>query len=215
VDPLTKAVAYIVAGQGPDGGWMYAYDKSESDTSVSGWQMQALKAAQLTGLDLPGVSSSLDKALLNLRRVQGPQGGFGYRRQEDRYSLSGVGVYCTYFWTHQKDKTIRDGLHYIMDQTAKQYPVNYDSERANLYAWYYNTLACSTVGGSEWETWNRKFQDQIAKHQKLDGSWPPMKAKIGGGELQADLDEIGALYRTNLCILMLEVYYRYLSPVEP
>ena len=122
VDLLTKAVGYIVEGQGPDGGWMYAYDKTESDTSVSGWQIQALRAAHLSGLNIAGVDTALDKAMLNLKRVQGPKGGFGYRKAEDRYSLTGVGVLCTYVWKQDKDKTVRDGIQFMMDETRKSFP---------------------------------------------------------------------------------------------
>jgi hypothetical protein len=59
---LAQAVAHIVRGQGPGGGWMYGFDKTADDLSVSGWQIQALKAASLTGLKLPGVESALDKS---------------------------------------------------------------------------------------------------------------------------------------------------------
>jgi len=208
VDSLTKAIAYIVDGQGPDGGWMYAYDKSQIDTSVSGWQIQALKAAFLSGLNLNGVDTALDKAMLNLKRVQGPKGGFGYRNNQDKYSLTGVGVYCTYSWKQEKDKSVRDGIEFMMDETRKNFPVNYEGDKPNLYAWYYNTLACAAVGGPSWQTWNAMFRDQITRHQSRDGSWPVL-AKSAGGEIQADPEGIGPYYRTNLCILMLEVYYRY------
>jgi hypothetical protein len=210
---LKQAVGYIVQGQGPDGGWMYAYDKTESDTSVSGWQIQALKAAHLSGLNIDGVDASLDKAMLNLKRVQGPKGGFGYRKKEDRYSLTGVGVLCTYFWKQDKDKSVRDGIDFMMDETKKNFPVEYKNDKANLYAWYYNTQACLMVGGAAWNTWNRMFQDQIVKAQNPDGSWPPL-AKVGGGELQSDPEGAGPFYRTNLCILMLEVYYRYMPTTK-
>jgi rhamnogalacturonyl hydrolase YesR len=40
---LKLAVTHIVQGQAPDGGWNYRYSKEpNSDTSVSGWQIQAL-----------------------------------------------------------------------------------------------------------------------------------------------------------------------------
>jgi hypothetical protein len=214
VDLFKQAIGYIVAGQGPDGGWMYAYDKSESDTSVSGWQIQALKAAHLSGLNIEGVDAALDKAMLNLKRVQGPKGGFGYRKKEDRYSLTGVGVLCTYFWKQEKDSSVRSGIEFLMDETKKTYPVEYKHDKANLYAWYYNTQACLMVGGAAWNTWNRMFQEQIVKNQSADGSWPPMASKPGGGELQVDPEGAGPFYRTNLCILMLEVYYRYMPTTK-
>ena len=204
---LKQAIGFIVEGQGPDGGWMYAYDKSESDTSVSGWQIQALKAAHLSQLNIDGVDAALDKAMLNLKRVQGKNGGFGYRNAgSEKYSLTGVGVLCTYFWKQEKDAMVRDGIKYMLEKDKPE--VNYKGDKADLYAWYYNTQACLMVGGSAWSKWNRMFQDQISDSQSPDGSWPPC---LGGvGDLQKRPDGDGPYYRTTLCILMLEVYYRYM-----
>ncbi len=212
VPVLTQAIQYIVQGQGPDGGWMYGFDKSQSDTSVSGWQIQALKAAHLSQLNISGVDAALDKAMLNLKRVQGPKGGFGYRdAASERYSLTGVGVLCTYFWKQDKDELVRDGIKYILDKDQPE--VNYKGPKADLYAWYYNTQACLMVGGSAWSKWNRMFQDQITDSQSPDGSWPPTgNPKPHGPEIAPD--GAGPYYRTTLCILMLEVYYRYMPTTK-
>jgi len=211
---LTRAVGYIVDGQSPDGGWVYGYKKDgDGDTSVSGWQIQALKAAHLTGLNIPGVDQALDKSMLNLKRVVGPHGGFGYHGPEDRYGLTGVGVLCTYFWKQEKDESVRNGIEFILAQTDNEYPIQYQGEKANLYAWYYNTQACLMVGGAAWQKWNRLFQTEIVKAQSPDGSWPAMRGK-SPGDLQTDLTGSGPFYRTNLCILMLEVYYRYMPTTK-
>lgn len=209
---LKLAVTHIVQGQAPDGGWNYRYSKEpNSDTSVSGWQIQALKAAHLTGLGVPGVDEALDKAMLDLKRVQGPKGGFGYRKAEDRYSLTGVGVLCTYFWKQEKgDKVVKEGLEFMLSQSDKEFPVKYKHDKADLYAWYYNTQACLMYGGSAWTKWNRLFQDEIVEAQSQDGSWPPVAGQSPGGELQRKPDGAGPYYRTTLCILMLEVFYRYM-----
>ncbi|MEA3209607.1 MAG: hypothetical protein QOE70_2664 [Chthoniobacter sp.] len=205
---LRQAIKYVVDGQGPDGGWMYSYDKSQSDTSVSGWQIQALKAAHLSDLKIEGVDACLDKAMLNLKRVQGDKGGFGYRdAKSEKYSLTGVGVLCTYFWKQDKDELVRDGIKYMLDKDKPE--VDYKADTADLYAWYYNTQACLMVGGSAWSKWNRMFQDQICDNQSPEGSWPPIRGKaVHGGLDKPDGD--GPVYRTALCILMLEVYYRYM-----
>ena len=209
-DLFKKAIGYIVAGQGPDGGWMYAFDKSESDTSVSGWQIQALKAAHLSGLKIDGVDAALDKAMLNLKRVQASDGSFGYRKPAPgSYSLTGVGVLCTFFWKAEKDKSVREGIEFLIKKTEDDRPVDYRHETADLYAWYYNTQACLMYGGAAWTKWNSKFQDQLIKNQNPDGSWPPVAGKSPGGEAQRDPEGYGPVYRTTLCILMLEVYYRY------
>jgi hypothetical protein len=214
VDLFKKAVGYIVDGQSPDGGWVYGYTKEgDGDTSVTGWQIQALKAAHLTGLNIEGVDQALDKSMLDLQRVQGPKGGFGYRGPQDKYSLTGVGVLCTYFWKQTKNESVRNGIEYMMKETETRHPVQYQGETADLYAWYYNTQACLMVGGAAWTKWNSLFQTEITKAQDTDGSWPPMTAK-SLGELQSGPTGNGPLYRTNLCILMLEVFYRYMPSTK-
>ena len=84
VDGLVELIGYIVQGQGPGGGWMYSYDKTADDLSVSGWQIQALKAAHLSQLKISGVDQALDKAMSYIERVKGPKGGYGYRGPEDQ-----------------------------------------------------------------------------------------------------------------------------------
>jgi hypothetical protein len=208
---LKQAVGYIVTGQAPDGGWQYEYTKGpDSDTSVSGWQIQALKAAHLTGLGIPGVDETLDKAMLNLKRVQSENGNFGYRKKGDRDknpSLAGVGVLCTLFWKEAKDKVVKDGMEFLLQQVEREFPVKYKGDKADLYAWYYDTQACLMFGGSPWSKWNHLFQDEIADAQGPDGSWPPTGGK---GHKENEPGITSQTYRTTLCILMLEVFYRYM-----
>jgi hypothetical protein len=203
---LTQAVAHIVQGQGPGGGWMYSYNKTANDLSVSGWQIQALKAAYLTGLNLPGVEQSLDKVTRYLENVQGPKGGYGYRIAEDRYSLSGVGILSRLFWKGET-AVLRKGMMWIIEETEKNHPVKYRGESADLYAWYYHTQASLMFGGAAWTKWNRWFQDELCNAQSTDGSWPIPGAKGHGP--QGDPGRTGQVYRTTLCTLMLEVFYRY------
>jgi hypothetical protein len=208
-----------VDGQGPDGGWMYGFDKSQSDTSVTGWQIQALKIAHLSGINIAGVDAAMDKAMNNLKRVQNANGSFGYRKPEEgRYSLTGVGVLCTYFWKAEQSESVLKGLKFMMSN-LDQNPIEYKHNKADLYAWYYNTQAVFMVsggGGNDWKHWNSLFQNQLILNQTSDqgpnsGSWPPM-AHGGHGNLQTDAGGAGPYYRTTLAILMLEVYYRYAAP---
>jgi hypothetical protein len=203
-----QAIGYIVQGQGPGGGWMYSYDKTADDLSVSGWQIQALKAAHLSKLGIYGVDEALDKAMLMLEKFRGPKGGYGYRGPADTYSLSGVGILCQLFWKGEKG-ALKKGMEWVLDETEKNSPVKYQGPKADLYAWYYHTQACLMFGGSAWTKWNRWFQDEIVSAQASDGSWPPMAAN-SHGNLQGGKTMAPAVYRTTLCVLMLEVFYRYM-----
>ena len=207
---VTQAVDYIVKGQRPDGGWAYGYSLDPkfggSDTSVSGWQIQALKAAHLTGI--PGMAKTvqpvLDLAMKNMDRVYNPKdGSYGYRGPQGGYSLTGVGVLAKLFWLGRPDKTIRLGI-----KNMQSRDLAYDAATCSLYTWYYDTQACFQAQGGAWSWWNQRFQKQLTDNQSADGSWPPTGNGAGGIFNTADGD--GPLYRTTLCCLMLEVYYRYL-----
>jgi hypothetical protein len=202
---LSKAGGAIAEGQGSDGGWVYNYEKTiPSDTSLSGWQIQALKAVRTSGAKAPGISAALSRAMANLERVQAPSGAFGYRSVDDaRYSLTGVGVLGLQMGNRGKGRSAKQGLRFILEGPK----VEYAAKGADIYAWYYNTLACFNEGGDTWTKWNEMFQRPIREAQSADGSWPP----TGGGahDLNGD-DADGKVYRTALCTLMLEVFYRYL-----
>ena len=114
---------------------------------------------------------------------------------------------CTLFWKQEKDKSVNEEIKYMGSQLAAN-PVEYKHPTANLYAWYYNTQACLMFGEPAWSKWNGLFQNELIKNQAPDGSWPPM-TDGSHGNLQKDEAGAGPYYRTTLCILMLESYYRY------
>jgi hypothetical protein len=226
LEPLVReAIGYIVKGQRDDGGWTYKYDTTpdtptekeyKSDTSVSGWQIQALKAAHLTGI--PGIEDIvhpvLENAMKNIDRVFNAQDGtYGYRKANDLYNghgqrfhfLTGVGVLVKLFWLGRADRDIRAAL---KDIESKE--LSYTTPDCNLYAWYYDTQACFQAQGSAWDWWNARFQDMLTSQQSADGSWPPTGNAYEAGGFATNPAGDGPVYRTTLCCLMLEVFYRYL-----
>lgn len=200
------AVGKIVYGQSPDGGWSYGYSKGKGDTSVSGWQVQALKVAKLSGLGISGVEDALKKAAGNILRVRGSQGGFGYTDPgDDRPAMTAVGILVLQMVSQERGQVVRQALNLLNDR--KDAP-KLDYASANLYMWYYATQACFQHRGATWAKWNSQFQPEILKGQASDGSWNPTGGSLeAGGATTVD----GQIYRTSVCILMLEVYYRYLA----
>jgi hypothetical protein len=103
-------------------------------------------------------------------------------------------------------------MEWMLDETEKNKPVKYREPSADLYAWYYHTQACLMFGGTAWTKWNGWFQDEICDVQNPDGSWPiPGGGRVGP---QNSDNMTGAVYRTSLCILMLEVFYRYMPTTQ-
>jgi len=79
----------------------------------------------------------------------------------------------------------------------------------NLYFWYYGTLAMFRVGGEDWTRWNEAMKRTLLPAQARDGSWEPIDpyaryAKDSAGDKS---------YTSALCVLSLEVYYRYYLPL--
>ena len=208
-EALQKSISVIIQGQKADGGWDYGYSTGmtkPSDTSVSGWQIQALKVAKLTGLEFESINMTLDKAMENILRVRGPKGGFGYRDPQDKLSLSGVGVLALQMWEPKKYRSeITEGVNFIVN-TYNGY--NDPSDHFNKYGWYYHTQAAYQHGGSQWRDWNNIFQDTLLKKQSPEGYWMDWGHQGHGPD--ANTIE-GKIYTTTLCTLMLEIYYRYLQ----
>jgi hypothetical protein len=212
---LDMAARIIIDGQSPDGGWVYGFARSTpGDTSVSGWQIQALKAIHVSGLQIEGLEACLDKSLRNLLRVQKDNGTFGYRTADQgRWGLTGVGVLGFQLWKNPSHRAVRTGIDAILKRGAKE-PLTLDyGKDANLYGWYYNTLACFMRGGTAWNQWNHLMQDELINNQNKDGSWPAVGGQPQTGSLKyqgGGNSRDAVVYRTALCTLMLEVYYRYL-----
>jgi hypothetical protein len=216
---IRQAVDYIIKGQRRDGGWAYEYDISpddpkkfiKSDTSLSGWQIQALEAAHLTGLSgMDGIVPTFNNAMKNMDRVFNEKdGSFGYRKAGDLRSYNiavpngtGVGVLAKLLWLARPDRTARAGLNNI--QSGE---ISY-SANCSLSSWYYDTQACFQAQGSAWDWWDAHFQDLLTSKQAADGSWPQTGGNVFEGFFYPESNS--PIYRTTLCCLMLEVFYRYL-----
>jgi hypothetical protein len=199
-DLLKRAVGHIVAGQGPAGGWTYGFNKTDNNLAVSGWQIAALYTAHLTKLRLHGVDEALDRVERYLENEMSPSGVFRSSSPADAYSLTATGIYCRLLWLGARTK-LRKGMDWLFVQTEKR-PVKYQGKHADLYAWYFHTQACLKWGGPECEKWSRCYRDEIVSAQTTDGSWPIPGGK--GHDPQSEDSMTGAVYRTTLCMLMLE-----------
>ncbi|MDF1816238.1 MAG: hypothetical protein P1V20_28830, partial [Verrucomicrobiales bacterium] len=203
---LKKCVAKIVEAQDPMGGWSYGFDggSGSEDMSVSGWMIQALKAAYNTGKKFRGVDRALDKAVENyLPAIQDSKGAFKYRPDlpDGKASLTGAALLSMQIWNEMGSGPYNKGLAYLNKAYANPSP---SPGNHGLYDEYYNTQVYFMHGGKEWDNYNSKFQPKLLDSQQSDGSW-----KIGGAK-GAD----GVIMNTAWAILMLEVYYRYLPTTD-
>lgn len=201
-----KAGQFIIDHQNKNGGWAYAYatEGGHTDASVVGWQIQALKACSHTDLRYRGMTTCIREGLKYLDTCQNANGGYGYTSAKTAngkyFGLTGVGMLCNQMWDKGKRSEVSKAAKYVLENTKLDYN---SKDNSDLYAHYYESQAMMQRGGSEWTKYNAIFRDQILNNQAEDGSWKPT-----GSNLRGTADPI---YRTALCTLMLEVYYRFLS----
>lgn len=192
---------FIVNAQGSNGSWGYQ-PKSNGDTSIVGWQIQALKSAKLAGLTVP--DKPMKSAAQFLEEVSTNSGAsYGYSSKGASPALSAVGLLCRqYMGWGPKNPALADGV----DRLWKIWKPN--EARWDMYYYYYATQVVHFFGGPIWhKDWNPLMRDMLIRLQdkaegKNKGSWKPDQGHIGS--------HCGRLGTTCLALLTLEVYYRHL-----
>ena len=109
---------------------------------------------------------------------------------------------------------LSDARRFVMERLPRGYRYRGDDAfvfeaRGNLYFWYYGTLAMFRAGGRDWDRWNAALKETLLPSQEEDGSWEPISVYAG----YAGDDDEDRAYSTAMCVLALEVYYRYFTPL--
>ncbi len=221
-EPAQAAVDFCVRAQNPNAGWRYGVMSGQSDTSVTGWMVLALKAARVADLEVP--DETFAGARLWFDRVTTRDGQAGYNRPgsgssvlkvlKDRGALydeqpcmTAVAMLCRIFTGQDPDdREIKAGAEHLMEKLPVWDPDAH--EQVNHYYWYYATYAMFQYGTKDWLTWNEAMLEALKASQRngldgsadAEGSWDP----IGEWGFVG-----GRVYSTALNALTLQIYYRY------
>ncbi len=205
-----KAINFIQAAQNTKtGGWRY-HPGDEGDTSVAGWQLMALKSAQMAGLSVNPASLDATKKWLQSVSVGAGNGGSsGAASGEFAYqpdgapspTMSAVGLLCNqYLHAGKTDPVIVGGVRYLMANPP-------DAAAPNVYYWYYASQVMHNMDDHDWDVWNRKMRTILVNSQSREGcaagSWDPDKPNRDAWGAQG-----GRIMMTSFATLTLEVYYR-------
>ena len=201
-EPAQKAVDFIVGAQHVRGGWKYK-PGSLGDTSVTGWQIEALHAAIVAGLEVdPEVLVAATRYLDSVELENGAAYAYEPGRQST-HVMTGEALLCRiYLDMDAKRESIKLGI----DSLLKEHPP--ESGKFNLYYFFHTTQSVREGGGASWTTWNEQLRPRILAAQETKGhrvgSWKPsvVSTEAAGGRL----------YVTALTVMTLEVYYRS-SPI--
>lgn len=198
---VERAQRYTLSAQIPqDGGWRYQVGDREGDTSQLGWQLMALRSAELAGIPLPERSRrGMERFLESV--AAGRSGGLASYRSGSRPSrtMTAEALACWIFLESPPSlEARREAAEFLREELPGW-------EMPNLYYWYYGSLALFQLQDETWEAWNEAMQEQLLRRQRrtgeLAGSWDPETVWGGYG---------GRVYSTAMGALCLEVYYRYL-----
>jgi hypothetical protein len=216
-----RAVNFIAAAQDPkQGAWRYV-PGSGSDTSVSGWQLMALKSGELAGLNVRADAYQKVSFWLDHAQVTGSQ--FVYNSTapntpEQRHgrrptpAMTAVGLLMRlYTGWNRNDPRMIEGAEYLLGRLPQRGSATQPAR--DTYYWYYATQVMFHMRGKYWRAWNERLQPLLIGEQVtsglLAGSWDPLKPVPDRWGPQG-----GRIYVTTLNLLSLEVYYRHLPIYE-
>lgn len=209
-----NAIAFIESGQNTQGAWRYSHGCADSDTSVFGWQMMALRTGMMAGLTVNRQKFEAGRTWLALvsgandaenGRPPETSGRFGYAGRGSTPPMTAIGLLITqYLGAPRDDPAFVGGVQYLMQSLP-------GPDRKNLYYWYYATQVLHNRRGPDWDRWNEAMRRILLQSQCSNGcatgSWDPEGDQWGSSG--------GRLMETSFATLTLQVYYRYPPLYEP
>ncbi|MCE9552418.1 MAG: hypothetical protein K8T91_03450 [Planctomycetes bacterium] len=196
--PAQAALNWIIATQSQDRNF-WGYEGGGGDTSVSGWQIMALKSGRGAYLNVPQLT--LDRVTKGLDGVQSESGAYyGYGGPGKTPAMTAVGLLSRmYLGANRNNPALERGMTYLA-QTGP--------DLKNMYYTYYANQAMfqyTNGEGPQWKLWNGVLRDGLIKTQFTQGH------ESGSWNQCAFIAQGGRLYATSLCCMSLQIYYRYVG----
>ena len=207
-----KGIQVILKAQGQPkdarnrGGWRYERDSTDSDLSVSVWQVMALRSAKNDGLDVP--AEAIGEAVAYLRRsYESPLArdgtpdkavsGFTYEpdRGNATYAMTAAGLLAMQVCGQYEDPRVKGASDWLTERPPQW------KDKWCSYGTYYYAQGMYQRGGEYAGTAADAVREMLLKQQGSDGSWNAQN----GSE-----NSHGKVYATSLGVLSLSVKYHYL-----
>ncbi|MCL2646146.1 MAG: terpene cyclase/mutase family protein [Phycisphaerales bacterium] len=180
------------------GGWRYTPTSNDSDVSVTGWQLMALRGA--ANIDAAVPKKAIDDGLAYILAHTAPSGAFTYGGGTNEHTdaaLTGTGILALELLGQHNSKQAIAAGEYLKD------PRNLNlADTYYFYTVYYCSQAAWQLGDRYWSAINPIIRDSLIKRQSPTGEWLISNSnpeQIAGPALA-----------TSMAILALTVPYRYL-----
>lgn len=234
-EPAQRALDYIMATQHPTkGGWRYIVGQ-DSDLSVTGWQVMALRSGELAGLRVdPNTYRRTKEFVARCREQQGARSRFRYNPyvqpsdppatqhgKNPGTVMTSVGMLMSLYFGEARDTaTMQDAADHLLanlpthgDSPRHAVSSTIGNPRRDTYYWYYATQVMFHMGGEHWQQWHEHLHPLLVNQQTqegpLAGSWNPLLPVPDRWGPHG-----GRIYLTCMNLLSLEVSYRHLPLYE-
>ncbi|MBN2265397.1 MAG: hypothetical protein JW775_06235, partial [Candidatus Aminicenantes bacterium] len=177
------------------GGWRYEPGYTDSDLSVSAWQILTLKAAVNAGFSVP--DPVFADAAKYVRALKGTDGSFGYdypTTTGDSCARAGMGALSLQLCGQPQDPAIPPAVRF-MQAYGPAWHLEYPGDGYPFYYWYYGTRVMYLVGGEDWRVWKDYMCRFLVDNQDGTGGWDGSQSEEG---------EQYVTYRAALGALILE-----------
>ena len=195
-------LAYILRKQPPHGA--FGYTGPGNDVSVTGFQVQAIKACLNVGIDVPKAAVERTGRFLKtcmcknystpyrINPAAAVQAGSG------KVSMTAAALTGRLFMGHKRSAPDCVGQADFL--TAGDRHLAQAKQTTGYYPIYYLSLSMFNMGGKYWRSWNNAFNGPMREAQVTAG---PEKGSWSGG------GSGGRVFATSMACLSLEVYFRY------
>ena len=200
--PAQASLNFIAYAQANDGGWRYQ-PKQAGDTSVTGWQIMALKSGHMGYLQVP--PATIQRSIAFLDKVQGNYGAtYGYVDKSvsnNHLPCTPIGLLCRMYTGWDKNHPgIVAGVEWLGKKGVQKNDIYYN---------YYAAQVLRHNGGVVWDKFNVELRDWLVEAQSqkdgAKGSWYFPNSRSHRGP-----HEGGRLASTSFACMILEVYYRHM-----
>lgn len=203
---LPKAVLVLLQAQkvpkseDNTGGWRYLPGTKESDLSLTGWAVMALRAAKMNGAAIP--DEYIAKAVSYILKCRHPSGAFTYMPHDGKpsTSMTGVALLCLELCGEHGREELQKAGEYILKHPPRMRTDDGKLEQHYCYAFYYCGQAMFQLGGKYWDEFAPYLFDKLLDDQRDDGRWA----------FPESMKALHATYPTSMAILTLTVPARQL-----
>lgn len=189
-EPSQKAVDFIAKSRNEELAWRYeSRPNGDNDTSVTGWMILALKAAESAGLEVDQASYEgarrwialvtesetgrvgYDSAGSVSARIPGVNDHFTTKKVE---AMTAIGLLLRLEMKdlveegkRKSDQRSRESHADLLLEALPEWDP--DGLLSDMYYWYYGTQAMSKMGGKYWKSWNKAMKKVANNAQRDEG----------------------------------------------